>query len=230
MQSENLKAGIYVTATPIGDSKDITLRALEILARADAVICEEYKPGAALLKKLGIQPKELIALNEHNEEQVTPALIQRLLKGQSMALISDGGTPVFFDPGWQLVRSAVDYGIRVIPLPGASSLMAALSVLDFKLRQFHFAGFLSPKKEQRKHELDRLKPLRIPIVLMDTPYRLSSLLEETRSVFGGNRSVTLACDISMPSESILRGTISEVQKIIGSRKAEFILIIHAINE
>ncbi len=224
--SETLSAGLYITATPIGNPRDITLRAMDVLSQADAVICEEYRQGSTLLKKLGIQAKELIELNEHNEAEVVPVLIQRVAKGQALALISDCGTPVFSDPGSLLVSSASDFELPVIPVPGTSSLMAALSILDFKMEQFYFAGFLPPKKEFRKREIEKLKNFRVPVILMDTPYRLPGLLDELRSVFGGNQRLTLACDITMPSETILRGTLTEIQKRIGARKAEFILVLH----
>ncbi|MEM5774316.1 MAG: 16S rRNA (cytidine(1402)-2'-O)-methyltransferase, partial [Anaerolineaceae bacterium] len=210
--SEALPAGLYITATPIGNPKDITLRAMEVLAQADAVICEEYRQGSTLLKRLGIQAKELIELNEHNEAETVPLLIQRLVKRQAIALISDCGTPVFSDPGSLLVSSAADFEIPVYPIPGASSLMAALSIMDFRLEQFFFAGFLPPKKELRKRELEKLKNYRVPIILMDTPYRLASLLEELRGLFGGNQRLTLACDLTLPSETIFRGTLTEIQK------------------
>jgi len=225
--NQGLRAGLYITATPIGNPKDITLRALEVLSQADAVICEEFRQGSTLLKKLGIQAKDLVVLNEHNEQETVPLLIQRLIKGEALALISDCGTPVFSDPGYHLVKGASEFEIKVIPLPGASSLMAALSILDFKLEQFYFAGFLSPKKELRKKELEKLKSYHLPVILMDTPYRLGSLLEEIRSVFGGNQRMTLACDISLPSENILRGTTNEILNQIGNRKSEFILILHS---
>jgi 16S rRNA (cytidine1402-2'-O)-methyltransferase len=224
--SNSLQPGLYITATPIGNPRDITLRALDVLSQADAVICEELRLGSTLLKKLGIAGKELIALNEHNEAEITPLLLQRLIKGEALALISDGGTPVFSDPGYHLVQTAVDFEIKVIPLPGASSLMAALSVLDFKLDRFLFAGFISPKKELRKKELEKLKSFRMTLVLMDTPYRLGSLLDEIRSVFGGSQQLTIVCDISLPTETIYRGSTIDLQRQIGKRKHEFIMILH----
>ena len=130
------KSGVLsIVATPIGNPGDITLRAIEILKNTDAVICEEYKPGSTLLKKLGIIDKELVLLNEHNEAEVAADLLIRLLDGQNLALISDCGTPVFSDPGAYLIQMASSSGVRVTPVPGPSSLMALLSILDFKITQ-----------------------------------------------------------------------------------------------
>lgn len=222
----NKIGSLYIVSTPIGNPGDITLRALETLRQADAVICEEVRIGSTMLKKLGIEGKALVSLNEHNEAEQTPAILTRLFLGESFALISDCGTPVFSDPGHYLIRQASESGISIIPIPGVSSLMAALSILDFKLERFVFGGFLPREPDIRKKELQRLTAMRIPVVLMDTPYRLSRLLEEVSAVFGKQVPITLACDLTLPSESILRGSVADILKTIGKRKAEFILIVH----
>lgn len=217
---------LYIVATPIGNIQDITIRALETLRKADAIVCEELREGSSLLKKLEIQPRELLTLNEHNEADAVPDLLMRLINGQTLALISDCGTPVFADPGHALIFDAAQSGVRVIPVPGVSSLMAALSILDFRPQQFFFAGFLPPKADQRRAELLRLRALRCTIILMDTPYRMASLLQDVGRSFGKNHSITLATDLTQPSERIYRGSVAEVQQQAGPRKAEFILIIH----
>jgi 16S rRNA (cytidine1402-2'-O)-methyltransferase len=216
---------LSIVATPIGNMGDITLRAIEILKNCDVVICEEYKPGSTLLKKLGIAEKELVLLNEHNEAEVAADLLLRMLNGQSMALISDCGTPVFSDPGAYLIQLVASSGIAVSPVPGASSLMAALSVLDFKMGQFYFAGFLSRDPDIRRRELARLRGLKVPVVLMDTPYRLRALLEDVSKVFGKQIYVTVAFDLTLPTEAVLRGDASEVIKQVGNRKGEFIMVV-----
>ena len=127
---------LYIVATPIGNWDDITIRAKNILDSIDILICEEFKVGSTLLKKLSIPKKELITLNEHNEENQIDLIIQQLFEGKNLALISDCGTPVFADPGHLLINQATQLGIEIIPIPGASSLMATLSVLDFKLDRF----------------------------------------------------------------------------------------------
>lgn len=224
------KAGVlYVVATPIGNPRDITLRALDVLQQVDAVICEEARPGSSLLKRLGITGKELLLLNEHNEIEKTAEILPRLLQGQSMALISDAGTPVFADPGHYLIHQAVEADIAVTPIPGPSSLMATLSILDFQLERFVYVGFLPRETNVRLQELTRLRGLRLPLVLMDTPYRLSRLLEEVAKVFGRNQAVTLACNLTLPSEAIYRGPVSQIRQQLATPKAEFLLVIHAPN-
>jgi 16S rRNA (cytidine1402-2'-O)-methyltransferase len=216
---------LYIVATPIGNIADITLRALEVLKSADAVICEEYKPGSTMLKRLGIEAKELVLLNEHNEPEVAADLLVRLLNGQSLALFSDCGTPVFADPGAYLIQLASSSGVRVSPVPGASSLMAALSVLDFHLERFIFGGFLPRDPEQRRSALTHYRAMRMPIVLMDTPYRLGNLLDDVVKVFGKGQIVTVAFDLTLPTENVFRGDAATVRQQIGQRKGEFIMVI-----
>ncbi|HWQ46397.1 MAG TPA: SAM-dependent methyltransferase [Longilinea sp.] len=222
----NLPGTLYIVATPIGNPRDITLRAIDILKEVDAVICEERRQGSTILKQIGVQAKELIELNEHNEAEKASDLAMQIIQGRSMALISDCGTPLFADPGAALIRAASEIGVTVSPVPGASSLMAALSVVDTKLDSYYFAGFLPPKSDQRRQRLNALRYQKTSIVLMDTPYRLVTVLDEVMKAFGSSTNVTLAMDLTLPSELILRGRLGDVKDIAGQRKAEFILIIH----
>jgi len=200
---------LSIIATPIGNPGDITLRAIEVLKSVDAVICEEYKPGSTLLKKLGIPEKELVLLNEHNEAEGAADLLMRLLNGQNLALISDCGTPVFSDPGAYLIQLAAGSGVQVAPVPGASSLMAALSVLDVKLDRFLFAGFLPREPEKRRADLLRYKTQRLPLVIMETPYRLNAILEDVSKTFGKGNPVTVAFDLTLPTERVFRGSANQ---------------------
>ncbi len=217
---------LFIVATPIGNYQDITLRAIETLRQADAVICENPREGSTLLKKLDIQDKELLVLDEHNETEQAADIALRLVQGASMALISDAGTPVFADPGRYLIQISTEYGVPVTPIPGPSSLMAALSVLDFNLGQYVFGGFLSRDPDQRRKELFSLRSLRMPVVLMDTPYRMGALLDDVAKVFGKGQPVTLAADMTLSKETIYRGSAAEVRQKVNKRKAEFILIVH----
>lgn len=219
------KGRLYIVATPIGNPRDITLRAMDVLQEVDAVICEEYREGSTLLKRLGVS-KEIILLNEHNEAEQAPQITQRLHLNQSLALISDCGTPVFADPGATLIRHVVEQGISVVPIPGPSSLMAALSVLDFKLDRFIYAGFLPRDREERRKALKHLRSTRFPIILMDAPYRLAPLLVDLEAVYGSGAKITLAIDMTLNSEKIFRGTIAEAQKHLGQRKGEFVVIVY----
>src|SRR5665648_29181 len=164
---------IYIIATPIGNWEDITIRAINTLKSVDVIICEEFREGTTLIKKLDLPKKELVLLNEHNEKEQVPEIFNRLLMGENFGLISDCGTPVFADPGHYLIEQAAMFNIPVIPIPGVSSLMATLSILNFKLDNFFFAGFLPREKNERKKSLNNLRSLDVPIILMDTPYRLT---------------------------------------------------------
>jgi len=217
---------LLIVATPIGNYADISLRALDTLKYADAVACEELREGSTLLKKLGIGDKKLIILNEHNEKEGTEEVIQALINGQTIALVSDCGTPAFADPGTLLVKRCMEYGIPVSSIPGASSLMTAISLSPLPLKEFYFAGFLPRAESDRKVKLAFLKTQKIPIILMDTPYRLGKLLNEISVSFGSNRQITLAIDLTMPSEKILHGPVGEISKKMKDRKGEFILIVY----
>ncbi len=219
------KGTLYIVAIPIGNWGDITYRAVETINACDALVCEEFKPGSTLLKKLDIEKKEIVLLNEHNEPEQAADLLVRLLNGQSLALVSDAGTPVFSDPGHYLIQLAASSGITVSPIPGASSLMAALSVLDFHLEKFVFGGFLPRDPDARKRDLARYRSMRMPLVLMDTPYRLGALLDDVVKVFGKEVPVTVAYDLTLPTETIYRGGAAEVRKQVGPRKGEFIMIV-----
>lgn len=224
MQSQPV---LYIVATPIGDPSDITLRAVETLRAVDLIICEEPKQGRVLLSRLGITPRKLVEINEHNEAEQVPELIKEMLIHTfTAALISDCGTPVFSDPGTLLIQQAVEMGIRVSPIPGASSLIAALSLVDRPLKQFYFGGFLSRVPEDRRKELTRLRSLRVPLILMDTPYRMAALLEDVVKTFGKGAPITLACDLTLPEEKIYRGSVGDVLAQVQRKKAEFILIVY----
>lgn len=221
-------AGIlYIVSTPIGHYEDITLRALRILKEVDLVVCEEFKQGKKLLNYYYIQVK-LENLNEHNEAQMTPYLLEQLKQGKKIALISDAGTPIFSDPGLMLIQRALAMNIPVSPIPGPSSLMAALVVCGFDLSKFLYYGWLSPKKEIRRKELSLLKKEKIPIILLDTPYRLIPVLEDITLIFGPNREITVAFDLTLPSEEIRRGSAREIRDYYKQKNmtGEFVIIIN----
>lgn len=217
---------LYLIATPIGNPRDITLRALDVLAGVDLVVIEERREGDRLLREAGItKPSE--CLNEHNEAAATQVILSHLLAGKNVGLISDAGTPVFSDPGRLLVRGAVERNIRVVPVPGASSLMPALTVSGFGIDSFVFAGWLSPKKERRRAELRQLRQERRAIVLMDTPYRLGSLMADLAEAFGDARQVCIAFNLTMPDEKVFHGTAASLRRELAARplKGEFVVVI-----
>jgi 16S rRNA (cytidine1402-2'-O)-methyltransferase len=218
---------LYIVATPIGNYRDITLRALDVLREVDAVICEDYRLGSTLLKKLDIPARELLLLNEHNEKEKAAEIAMQLVQGKHYALISDCGTPAFADPGTYLIQKTLEFQVPVIPVPGASSLMALLSLSPLPVNEFFFAGFPPRQTEARLARLNSLAKMNVPVVLMDTPYRLEKLLAEVKRAFGRNRTVTLAMDLTLESEKILHGSVDEISRQVGSRKSEFMLLIHS---
>ncbi|MEW6510042.1 MAG: 16S rRNA (cytidine(1402)-2'-O)-methyltransferase [Bacteroidota bacterium] len=217
---------LYLVATPIGNYGDITFRALETLKGADLIICEERREGETLLRHFGIE-KPLETLNEHNEAAAAQVILGHLSQGKSVALVSDSGTPVFSDPGQILVRTAAERGVRIVPVPGASSLLPALTVSGFSIDRFLFYGWLSPKKDRRRAELRQLLQERRTIVLMDTPYRLIPLLRDLSEAFGASRRMCLALDLTTPGEQILYGTAPELHAAASTRnlKGEFVIVI-----
>jgi 16S rRNA (cytidine1402-2'-O)-methyltransferase len=224
--TQNKRTGkLYIVATPIGNPKDITLRALDILKKVDAVICEEYRQGSRLLHKLGVE-NDLIPLNEHNEAEEAQNIMIRLAKGEHMAIISDAGTPVFADPGQHLLDLLYEMQIPVSPVPGPASLTAALSLCDFSIERFIFAGFPPRKNQHRRGFLEKYQGETQPVVLMDTPYRLTKLLSEVEEIFGKNQDILLACDLTLKDEIIYRGQVGEILPKVSGQKREFILILN----
>lgn len=217
---------LFIVSTPIGDYDDITLRAINTLKEVDFIICEEFKEAKRLLSHLKIE-KELISLNEHNEEEASHEVFNKLKEGKSAALISDCGTPLFSDPGTLLVQMCIDANIEVTPIPGASSIMAALVGSGFNLDKFYYAGWLSPKSDIRKKELLHLKSINEIIVLMETPYRLKTVLSDIVKSFGPKINLVVGFDLTLPGEKFYRGTASELHKITEEKKlkGEFVLVI-----
>jgi 16S rRNA (cytidine1402-2'-O)-methyltransferase len=217
---------LYLVATPIGNLEDMTFRALRVLKEVDLVVYEERKAGTRLLRHFGIE-KPVESLNEHNEAAATSVIMSELKKGRSVAVVSDAGTPVFSDPGQLLVRKAIEARIKVVPIPGASSLMPALITSGFSIDEFVFAGFLSPKRNRRLMELELLKREQRTIVLMDTPYRLMTLLKDLAEVLGSTRRISVAFDLTLPDEEIFHGTAQQLLQQFSKeeRKGEFVIVV-----
>lgn len=220
------KSKLYIVSTPIGNYDDITLRAINILHEVDFIICEEYKEAKRLLHHLKIE-KELHSLNEHNEKEFSFDLLKLIQEKKSAALISDCGTPLFSDPGITLVNLCIESGIEIIPIPGASSLMAALVGSGFNINKFYFAGWLSPKSDLRRKELLRLKGIKELIIIMETPYRLKSILNDITKVFSEKTKGVIAFNLTLPTEEFYRGSIKDLLKLVEEKnlKGEFVLII-----
>jgi 16S rRNA (cytidine1402-2'-O)-methyltransferase len=222
-----MKGKLYIAATPIGNYDDITFRVIKILSSVDFIICEEFKEARRLLSHLRIE-KPLITLNEHDEKENSDEVLLKILQGESAALISDCGTPIFSDPGLLLVQLCIANKIDVVPLPGANSLMTALSAAGVNADTFYFAGWLSPKKDIRRKQLLDLKHKKELLVLMETPYRLKNLLSDVVSLIGKNTHIILAYQLTMSNEKFYRGTAEQILKIAeeDKLKGEFVLLIN----
>ena len=219
---------LFLIATPIGDPKDITLRAIETLASSDVVIGEEYREVTKLLKALNIEGKNLELLNEHSRPSDVTELLN-LCRTSRVALVSDCGTPGFCDPGSRLVAACRKEGILVTPRPGASSLMCLLSVVGCDLPEFKFRGFLPAERETRHQALRTLQRETQAVVLMDTPYRLTRLLQELAD-YVPERTALLGCDFTQSTEVIYEALCKDLPAIVGERKAEFILMLAPLAE
>jgi 16S rRNA (cytidine1402-2'-O)-methyltransferase len=222
---------LYLVATPIGNYDDMTLRAIDVLKAADVVVYEERREGQRLLNYYKIPEKLIESLNEHNEAAASFHIIEHLKAGKNVALVSDAGTPVFEDPGQILVRKAIDAGITTVPIPGASSLLPALTVCGFPIDQFVFCGFLSPKSNRRAVELNQLRREKRTMVFMDTPYRLIPLLRDISDILGADRRVCVAFNLTMPEEKIFRGKAKELFQMFEKKnlKGEFVVVVEGAN-
>ncbi len=217
---------LLIVSTPIGNPDDITLRALRTLREATAVVCEERREGARLLRAYQIENR-IIDLNEHTERERIPELIERLKRGETLALISDHGTPLLSDPGGRLTERAIQENIPVTAVPGASSLLAALVVSGLPIERFRFAGLLPVKTDARRAALAKLKEERDTWVVFDAPYRLAVLLADLRSAVGASRQIVVACELTMPTEKIVRGAANQVVEHFRRNpfKGEFAIVI-----
>lgn len=220
---------LYIVSTPIGNYNDITIRAARILKECDYIVCEEFKEAAKLLKFLNLK-KELLQLNEHNEQTGTEEIFSYLLEGNSLALISDCGAPGFADPGKRLINKCIDFNIKIDFIPGANSLLAALVISGFDISRFYYLGFLSPKSQERKYELSKLLRLKKTTALLETPYRLQALLEDI-SILSPERKLFIGMNLTMKNEMKFRGTAREILNSLKTHfgdvkvKEEFVLII-----
>lgn len=202
---------LYVVSTPIGNLGDFSPRAVETLAAAHAVLAEDTRHSRHLLERYGIRTP-LEAYHEHNEARTTPQLIARLLAGESLALISDAGTPLLSDPGARLVRAAIEAGVTVVPVPGPSALLAALVVSGIAADRFAFYGFLPRKGRERAELMDEIGTLRHTAVLYEAPGRLAATLAELAERGCGGRQAAVARELTKQFEEVRRGTVEELAR------------------
>lgn len=219
---------LYIVATPIGNLADISGRAIHILSEVNYIACEDTRHSKFLLKHFAIQTP-LLTLHDHNEEQACKELISKLLNEQSIALISDAGTPLINDPGYHLVKTAHENHIKVVPIPGPSAFIAALSASGLPTDRFVFEGFLPAKKTARINFLNDLKNESRTLIFYETPHRILESLEDLKEVFGGFRKVTFARELTKKHEIILTTTLTELLLFVHGnekqQKGEIVLII-----
>ncbi|WP_292599960.1 16S rRNA (cytidine(1402)-2'-O)-methyltransferase [Mesorhizobium sp.] len=204
-----LEPALYLVATPIGNLADITLRALETIAAADIVACEDTRVSRVLLDRYGIR-RRTTAYHEHNAAEAGPKLIAALLAGQSVALISDAGTPLISDPGYRLVGEAIDQGIRVVPIPGPSAPVAALTASGLPSDAFLFAGFLPVKTGQRLTRLEALKTVPATLIFFESPRRLAETLGAMVEALGGARKAAIGRELTKTFEEIRTGSLQSL--------------------
>ena len=224
---------LYVVATPIGNTADITLRALHVLTIADAVACEDTRNTAHLLTRYGLS-KHLIAAHEHNEREVAGKLIARLQAGDRIALVSDAGTPAVSDPGARIVDAVRNAGLRVLPLPGASAAVAALSASGLVNDRFYFAGFLPAKAKQRDAMLAGLQGIAATLVFYEAPHRIAEMASALAAAFEPTRQIVFARELTKLFEEIHRCPLAEASAWIAAdthrQKGEFVVLVEGAPE
>lgn len=221
-------ATLYVVATPIGNVGDITLRAINLLAMADAVACEDTRNTAHLLSRYGLS-KELIAAHEHNEREAADKLIARLQAGQRIALVSDAGTPAVSDPGARIVDAVRAAGLRVMPLPGASAAVGALSASGLVNDQFYFVGFLPAKARQRETALRDLAHVNATLVFYEAPHRITDTVAALAAAFVPERQIVFARELTKLFEEIHRCPLAQAPAWLAAdahrQKGEFVILL-----
>lgn len=228
-----MSAQLFVVATPIGHLDDMSYRAIDVLKSVSLIAAEDTRTSAQLMKHFNISTP-LTACHEHNESNKIDILIQKLLNGEDMALISDAGTPLISDPGFKLVRAAQANGIRVIPVPGACAAIAALSAVGLPSDRFSFQGFLASKQSQRLQQLEKLKDETQTLIFYEAPHRILDSVKDMAAVFGADRPVGFAREITKTFETIKKMALGELFEFIAAdhhqQKGEIVLVVGGASE
>jgi 16S rRNA (cytidine1402-2'-O)-methyltransferase len=226
--AESLQPGLYLVPTPIGNLGDVTLRALQVLAAADAIYCEDTRVTAKLLERYGVR-NPLKPYHDHNANDAGQAIMATIEEGKSVALASDAGTPLISDPGFPLVRDCIAKGLRVEALPGASALLPALQLSGLPTDRFSFLGFLPQKRNERLKVLAQIEAREETVAVYESPYRILDSLEDIAAELG-ERPIAVSREISKLHEETLRGTAKDILETLKTRpsiKGEFVVIIGA---
>lgn len=220
-----LDPGLYIVATPLGNARDITLRALDVLTAADIILCEDTRTSSKLMQLYGITTKRM-AYHEHNAAAMRPRILDWLTEGKALALISDAGTPLISDPGMPLVRAAREAGHYVTAVPGASAPITALSIAGLPTDRFLFAGFLSSKQAARRRSLAELAPLAASLVFFESAKRLPALLADIGEIFP-NRTICVARELTKKFEEVVSGTSEALSAHFEAQapRGEFVVMV-----
>jgi 16S rRNA (cytidine1402-2'-O)-methyltransferase len=224
---------LHVVATPIGNLGDLSPRALDTLRKVAAICAEDTRHTRQLLSHFGVE-RPLLALHQHNEDAQAAQLVARLLAGESLALVSDAGTPLVSDPGFRLVRAARAAGVRVSPVPGACAVIAALSVAGLPSDRFVFEGFLPAKAAARRERLSQLRAETRTLMFYESAHRIEEALADMAVVFGGTRRAVIARELTKLFETVLDGALAELHLRVSTeadqRKGEFVVIVEGAGE
>ena len=224
---------LFVVATPIGNLGDFSARGREVLASVAAICAEDTRRSSQLLAHYGISTP-LLALHEHNEDAIAQRIVTRLLAGDSLALVSDAGTPLVSDPGFRLVKAAREAGIAVSPIPGASALIAALSVAGLPSDRFIFEGFLPAKPKARREHLQSLAAEPRTLIFYESSHRIEEALDDAVAAFGADRPAVMARELTKLFETVLDGTLAQLSERVRAdpdqRKGEFVLLVQGAGE
>lgn len=229
MQTEPKPGTLYIVATPIGNLEDITLRAVRILQTVDLIAAEDTRHTGKLLQHLQVKTPQ-VSYHEHNRTSRIPELLNHLQNGQAIALVSDAGMPAISDPGYELVKACIEHGITVVPIPGASAAITALSASGLPTDKFVFEGFLPPKGQQRRTHLEFLQTEARTIIFYESPHRLRDTLQDLAQIWGGDRQIVLARELTKLYEEFWRGTIAEAIAHYNQREpqGEYTLVVAGI--
>ena len=227
-KSYDKSASLYLIPTPIGNMEDITFRTLETLKMVDYVLSEDTRVTSLLLSHFSIS-KKLVSCHEHNEDDLKEKILQDILSGKNIGLVTDRGTPIISDPGYKVVRYLTEHDVNVISLPGATAFVPALTASGIEPSPFLFYGFLNAKSSKRKEELEHLKKESYTIIFYEAVHRIEKTLKDIQTIFG-DRKISLNREISKLYEEIYRGTISEVLEQLDVIKGEFVIVVEGCKD